>query len=360
MRRASRSSSRSTTRATRSSRCLDRLFESVTLPCEVLVVFDTPRRHDDPRTSRSTRRTEPRLRSLVNTYGRGPANAIRFGIDARRGRRSSSSPWPTAATTRGRSTTWSGWSSAGVVVAAASRYMPGGQQVGGPLPQGHAVADGRRLAATGPGPRRHPRRHQLLQGVLDREFVREVGIESDDGFEIGIELVAKARRLAPAGGRDPDHLARPAGGRVELPGRAVDSQLPALVPLRLRAAPDSRADTRARRRAEPRATAGPGRSPSPASPARFRHMEDTEGTRGTDGESSGQRIGRVHRRLRREELLGRGHAVVGVDNYSKYGKVTQVLRRPPELPPGRGRRPRRRADDGACSRTATTSSPVRR
>ena len=25
---------------------------------------------------------EPRLRCLVNTYGRGPANAIRFGIDA--------------------------------------------------------------------------------------------------------------------------------------------------------------------------------------------------------------------------------------------------------------------------------------
>jgi dolichol-phosphate mannosyltransferase len=27
------------------------------------------------------------------------------------------------------------------------------------------------------------------------EFVRQVGIESDAGFEIGIELVAKARRL---------------------------------------------------------------------------------------------------------------------------------------------------------------------
>ena len=27
------------------------------------------------------------------------------------------------------------------------------------------------------------------------EFVRDVGIESDSGFEIGIELVAKARRL---------------------------------------------------------------------------------------------------------------------------------------------------------------------
>jgi hypothetical protein len=31
--------------------------------------------------------------------------------------------------------------------------------------------------------------------AYDTQFVREVGIGSDTGFEIGIELVAKARRL---------------------------------------------------------------------------------------------------------------------------------------------------------------------
>ena len=31
--------------------------------------------------------------------------------------------------------------------------------------------------------------------AYDVEFVRDVGIDSDTGFEIGIELVAKARRL---------------------------------------------------------------------------------------------------------------------------------------------------------------------
>jgi dolichol-phosphate mannosyltransferase len=30
--------------------------------------------------------------------------------------------------------------------------------------------------------------------AYDRDFVREVGIESDTGFELGLELVAKARR----------------------------------------------------------------------------------------------------------------------------------------------------------------------
>ena len=39
-----------------------------------------------------------------------------------------------------------------------------------------------------------------------------------------------------------------------------------------------------------------------------------------------------------EELLGRGHEVVGIDNHSKYGPVAQVVRRPPALHAGRGRR----------------------
>ena len=33
-----------------------------------------------------------------------------------------------------------------------------------------------------------------------------------------------------------------------------------------------------------------------------------------------------------EELLSRGHEVVGLDNFSKYGPVVAPLRRPPALP----------------------------
>jgi dolichol-phosphate mannosyltransferase len=78
-------------------------------------------------------------------------------------------------------------------VAAASRYMPGGAQVGGPRLKGMlSGAAGRSL--------------QLLAHVGTRdatnsfkaystEFVREVGIDSRAGFEIGIELTAKAKRL---------------------------------------------------------------------------------------------------------------------------------------------------------------------
>ena len=59
---------------------LDRIFESVRLPCEVLVVVD---REDDTTIPVITEYAlkEPRVRYLVNSYGPGPANAIRFGIE---------------------------------------------------------------------------------------------------------------------------------------------------------------------------------------------------------------------------------------------------------------------------------------
>ena len=59
---------------------LDRIFEAVHLPCEVLVVVDAPEDTTVPVVDEYSLK-EPRLRCLVNTYGRGPANAIRFGID---------------------------------------------------------------------------------------------------------------------------------------------------------------------------------------------------------------------------------------------------------------------------------------
>ena len=81
----------------------------------------------------------------------------------------------------------------GVVVAAASRYAKGGQQVGGPFLKG-ALS---RLAGLS--------LHWLARvGTRDatnsykaysKDFIDEVGVEADAGFEVAIELVAKARRL---------------------------------------------------------------------------------------------------------------------------------------------------------------------
>jgi hypothetical protein len=80
----------------------------------------------------------------------------------------------------------------GVVVAAASRYMHGGQQVGGPALKGFlskmAGLSLHWLARVGT----HDATNSFK--AYSAQFVEEVGIDSDAGFELGIEMVAKARR----------------------------------------------------------------------------------------------------------------------------------------------------------------------
>jgi glycosyltransferase involved in cell wall biosynthesis len=113
---------------------LERLFEAVTLPCEVLAVYDRP---SDTTVAplEAYREREPRLRPVLNTYGPGPAAALRFGVDnAESGvvvvtmADGSDDPLQIdqlALLVEG-----------GAAVAAASRYMRGGRQLGGPWLKG--------------------------------------------------------------------------------------------------------------------------------------------------------------------------------------------------------------------------------
>jgi glycosyltransferase involved in cell wall biosynthesis len=169
---------------------LDRIFEAVQLSAEVLVVVDAAEDSTVP-VIELYRRTEPRLRWLHNTYGRGPANAIRYGIDAARAKvtvvtMADGCDDPQQIDDLVRLV------ERGVAVAAASRYMPGGAQVGGPLLKGilSSVA-GRSLRTFA---RIGTRDATNSFKAYSTEFVRQVGIESRSGFEIGIELTAKARR----------------------------------------------------------------------------------------------------------------------------------------------------------------------
>ena len=170
---------------------LDRIFEGVTLPCEVCVVVDMPEDTTIPVVTKYAE-TEPRLRYLINTYGRGPANAIRYGID--------NAATPVAVVTMADGSDDPRQIDAltllverGVAVAAASRYMPGGQQIGGPLVKGFlSRSAGRSLRMfTRMGTRDATNSFK----AYSTDFVRDVGIDSRAGFEIGIELTAKARRL---------------------------------------------------------------------------------------------------------------------------------------------------------------------
>jgi dolichol-phosphate mannosyltransferase len=135
---------------------------------------------------------EPRLHCLVNTYGRGPANAIRYGIDH------ATTPVTVVTMADGCDDVRQiddlvRLVERGVAVAAASRYMAGGQRVGGPLAKGlMSAAAGRSLRMLA---RVGTRDATNSFKAYSTAFVRAVGIESRDGFEIGIELTAKARRL---------------------------------------------------------------------------------------------------------------------------------------------------------------------
>lgn len=170
---------------------LERFAESVELPFECVVVVDFPEDSTVAAVEKMTS-SDWRFRVVINTYGRGPANAIRFGIDR------ATAPVIVVTMADGSDDPKQiddlvRLVDRGVVVAAASRYMPGGQQVGAAFVKSSlSRAAGVSLKVlTGVGTSDATNSFK----AYSTEFVRDVGIESRHGFEIGLELTAKARRL---------------------------------------------------------------------------------------------------------------------------------------------------------------------
>jgi dolichol-phosphate mannosyltransferase len=135
--------------------------------------------------------SEPRLVPTLNAFEPGPAQALRFGF--------SQAKAPVVVVTMADGSDDPAQIEPlvhlverGVVVAAASRYAHGGQQVGGPALKGllsrGAGLSLYYLARVGT----HDATNSFK--AYDKAFVEQVGIEADAGFEMGLELVAKARR----------------------------------------------------------------------------------------------------------------------------------------------------------------------
>lgn len=169
---------------------LSRVAATVTLPFELLVVVDTPEDTTIPVVERIAAEDD-RVRCVINTYGRGPAQAIRYGFDA--------AAAPTVVVTMADGSDdprqideLTVLVERGVVVAAGSRYMAGGQQIGGPrLKRTLSRLAGNSLHLfAGIGTRDATNSFK----AYNTDFVRTVTIQSRDGFEIGLELTAKARR----------------------------------------------------------------------------------------------------------------------------------------------------------------------
>jgi glycosyltransferase involved in cell wall biosynthesis len=169
----------------------ERIKESIGIPFEVLAVYDSETDSTLPALLRMSQ-DDPRFRPVLNGLGPGPANAIRYGMH--------SATAPTIVVTMA-----DGCDDAvqiveltrlverGVVVACASRYTRGGQQVGGPLLKGMisriAGVSLYWLARVG------TRDATNSFKAYSASFLKIANVESNLGFEIGIELVAKARRF---------------------------------------------------------------------------------------------------------------------------------------------------------------------
>ena len=170
---------------------LDRILGAVRRPAEVLVVYDTP---DDTTAEpvHSYASKDPRVVPTLNTSGRGPARAIRFAMT----QAAADVIVVTMADGSDDASQIDALSSLvdqGAAIAAASRYSRGGRKVGGPWLKG--------LMSRVAGVSLH-----LVARVGTRDatnsfkaysagFVNGVKIESEAGFELALELVAKAHRL---------------------------------------------------------------------------------------------------------------------------------------------------------------------
>ncbi len=169
---------------------LSRMVETVEIPVEVLIIVDSE--NDTTLDAvQDCKIGNLQVRTLVSDLGPGPAQAIKFGI--------------ASAQTEVVVVTMADGSDdprviddlirlieRGCVVAAASRYMPGGQQIGGPRFKKFLSKNASRILRFVGGLGIHDATNSFKGYSLD--FIRRVGIESNRGFEIGLELTAKAHR----------------------------------------------------------------------------------------------------------------------------------------------------------------------
>jgi dolichol-phosphate mannosyltransferase len=171
--------------------CLDSLLNLKDLNLEIFIVVDKPSDSTIPAVKKWNRNPE-RINVVIQNYGGGPANAIRYGIDL------STSSCVVVTMADGSDDTavipdLIKLVNRGVAIACASRYMAGGQQIGGPRFKRFLAKSAGKILYFFAGVGTHDPTNSFK--AYSTSFISKVGIESRSGFEIGIELISKARRL---------------------------------------------------------------------------------------------------------------------------------------------------------------------
>jgi len=157
-------------------------------PHEILVVHDEA---NDPTLPviADLQREHPQIRGVHNTLGRGPAWALRAGFQAARGT-AVLVTMADASDDIGDIAPMLARLEAGDDVVAASRYMPGGRQVGGPPFKGFlSRTAGMSLHWLIGLPTSDPTSAFKL---YRRAMLERLPLESDAGFELALEITVKA------------------------------------------------------------------------------------------------------------------------------------------------------------------------
>lgn len=169
---------------------LELLDENVMISVEVIIIVDTP----DDRTLgplTNLNRFKHKVRTIISSNAPGPAGAIKSGID------SADSDIVVVMMADGSDDSRNvddliRLVERGCVIAAASRYMPGGQQIGGPRMKKFLSKNSSRALRLFAGLNIHDATNSFK--AYSVSFINEVEIESKHGFEVGLELTAKAHR----------------------------------------------------------------------------------------------------------------------------------------------------------------------
>jgi dolichol-phosphate mannosyltransferase len=172
------------------------LAAGVRTPHELVVVYDFDADTTVPVVER-LRAEIPSLRGLRNDLGRGVLNAMKAGIAG------TTAPFVLISMADGSDEphvvdSMVALANAGADVVAASRYMPGGRQIGGPpLKRLLSRVAGLTLHLFAGVPTHDPTNNFKL---YSRRFLDATRIESTAGFELALELTVKAslegRRIA--------------------------------------------------------------------------------------------------------------------------------------------------------------------
>ena len=169
---------------------LDLIHKLQNINIELIIVVDSEEDLTINAVATSSQKPE-NTKVVIQTYGGGPANAIRFGINI------AISDCVLVTMADGSDDVrvipdLTNLVNRGVSVACASRYMSGGQQIGGPRIKKFLSKTAGKILYTFAGVGTHDPTNSYK--AYSKSFISKVGIESRSGFEIGIELVAKAKR----------------------------------------------------------------------------------------------------------------------------------------------------------------------